>query len=68
MAWRSRRYSARIRAQFFNCPVNPDKQRMIMKRKAILGLMLTTEALISELQNGDKPKAMAGGMDGGMGF
>jgi len=30
--------------------------------------MLTTEALISELQNGDKLKAMAGGMDGGMGF
>jgi chaperonin GroEL len=35
---------------------------------SIAGLMLTTEALISELQNGDTPKAMAGGMDGGMGF
>jgi len=35
---------------------------------SIAGLMLTTEALISEQQNDDKPKAMAGGMDGGMGF
>jgi chaperonin GroEL len=35
---------------------------------SIAGLMLTTEALISELQNGDKPKAIAGGMDGSMGF
>jgi len=35
---------------------------------SIAGLMLTTEALISELPNGDQPKAMAGGMDGGMGF
>jgi chaperonin GroEL len=35
---------------------------------SIAGLMLTTEALIAELQNGDKPKTMAGAMDGGMGF
>jgi chaperonin GroEL len=30
---------------------------------SIAGLMLTTEALISELQEGDKPRAMPGGMD-----
>ena len=30
---------------------------------SIAGLMLTTEALISELQNDDKPRAMPGGMD-----
>jgi chaperonin GroEL len=29
----------------------------------IAGLMLTTEALISELQETDKPRAMPGGMD-----
>jgi chaperonin GroEL len=29
----------------------------------IAGLMLTTEALISELQETDKPRAMLGGMD-----
>ncbi|MEO7971664.1 MAG: chaperonin GroEL [bacterium] len=30
---------------------------------SIAGLMLTTEALISELPNDDKPQAMSGGMD-----
>ena len=30
---------------------------------SIAGLMLTTEALISELQDNDKPRAMPGGMD-----
>src|SRR5256714_1996367 len=35
---------------------------------SIAGLLLTTEALISELPSNDKPGAMAGGMDGGMGF
>jgi chaperonin GroEL len=30
---------------------------------SIAGLMLTTEALISELQEDDKPRAMPGGMD-----
>jgi len=30
---------------------------------SIAGLMLTTEALISELQDDDKPRAMPGGMD-----
>jgi chaperonin GroEL len=30
---------------------------------SIAGLMLTTEALISELQNDDRPRAMPGGMD-----
>ena len=38
---------------------------------SIAGLLLTTEALISELQTGDKPEAMGGGMGGmggGMGF
>jgi chaperonin GroEL len=30
---------------------------------SIAGLMLTTEALISELQENDKPRAMPGGMD-----
>src|SRR6266513_3223357 len=30
---------------------------------SIAGLMLTTEALISELQEGDKPRAKPGGMD-----
>ncbi len=30
---------------------------------SIAGLMLTTEALISELQDDDKPKALPGGMD-----
>src|SRR6266498_1446483 len=35
---------------------------------SIAGLMLTTEALISELQEDDKPRAMTGGMAGGMGF
>ncbi len=35
---------------------------------SIAGLMLTTEALISELQNNDKPEAMSGGMGGGMGY
>jgi chaperonin GroEL len=35
---------------------------------SIAGLMLTTEALISELQKDDKPEAMTRGMGGGMGF
>ena len=35
---------------------------------SIAGLMLTTEALISELQEDDKPGAMTGGMGGGMGM
>ena len=30
---------------------------------SIAGLMLTTEALISELPNDDKPRALPGGMD-----
>ncbi|MGH9906161.1 MAG: TCP-1/cpn60 chaperonin family protein, partial [Pyrinomonadaceae bacterium] len=30
---------------------------------SIAGLMLTTEALISELQEDDKPRVMPGGMD-----
>ena len=33
---------------------------------SIAGLMLTTEALISEIQEDDKPGAMSGGMGGGM--
>ena len=35
---------------------------------SIAGLMLTTEALISELQDDEKPGAMSGGMGGGMGM
>ncbi|MDT5062677.1 MAG: chaperonin GroEL [Acidobacteriota bacterium] len=35
---------------------------------SIAGLMLTTEALISELQEDDQPGAMSGGMGGGMGM
>ena len=35
---------------------------------SIAGLMLTTEALISELQEDDKPGAMSGGPGGGMGM
>jgi len=35
---------------------------------SIAGLMLTTEALISELPGGDKPGTMSGGMGGGMGM
>jgi chaperonin GroEL len=35
---------------------------------SIAGLMLTTEALISELKEDDKPGAMSGGMGGGMGM
>jgi chaperonin GroEL len=35
---------------------------------SIAGLMLTTEALISEIQEDDKPGATSGGMGGGMGM
>jgi chaperonin GroEL len=35
---------------------------------SIAGLMLTTEALISEIQEDDKPDAMSGGTGGGMGM
>ncbi len=35
---------------------------------SIAGLMLTTEALISELQDDNKPGEMSGGMGGGMGM
>jgi chaperonin GroEL len=35
---------------------------------SIAGLMLTTEALISEIQEDDKPGGMSGGMGGGMGM
>jgi chaperonin GroEL len=35
---------------------------------SIAGLMLTTEALISELPEDDKPGTMSGGMGGGMGM
>jgi chaperonin GroEL len=35
---------------------------------SIAGLMLTTEALISELQEDNKPGEMSGGMGGGMGM
>jgi len=35
---------------------------------SIAGLMLTTEALISEIQEDDKPGAMSGGTGGGMGM
>nr|MDQ3743553.1 chaperonin GroEL [Acidobacteriota bacterium] len=35
---------------------------------SIAGLMLTTEALISEIQEDDKPGAMSGGAGGGMGM
>jgi chaperonin GroEL len=35
---------------------------------SIAGLMLTTEALISEIQEDDKPRAMPGGIGGGMGM
>ncbi len=35
---------------------------------SIAGLMLTTEALISEIQEADKSGAMSGGMGGGMGM
>jgi chaperonin GroEL len=35
---------------------------------SIAGLMLTTEALVAEIQDDDKPGAMSGGMGGGMGI
>ena len=35
---------------------------------SIAGLMLTTEALISEIQEDNKPGEMSGGMGGGMGM
>jgi chaperonin GroEL len=35
---------------------------------SIAGLMLTTEALVSEIQEDDKPGMMTGGMGGGMGM
>jgi chaperonin GroEL len=35
---------------------------------SIAGLMLTTEALVSEIQEDDKPGTMTGGMGGGMGM
>ncbi|HKZ77030.1 MAG TPA: chaperonin GroEL [Pyrinomonadaceae bacterium] len=35
---------------------------------SIAGLMLTTEVLISEIQEDDKPGAVSGGMGGGMGM
>ncbi|PYS79168.1 MAG: chaperonin GroEL [Acidobacteria bacterium] len=35
---------------------------------SIAGLMLTTEALVSEIQDGDKPGTISGGMGGGMGM
>ncbi|MGA9773631.1 MAG: chaperonin GroEL [Blastocatellia bacterium] len=35
---------------------------------SIAGLMLTTEAVISESQKDEKPEAMSGGMGGGMGY
>jgi len=35
---------------------------------SIAGLMLTTEAIISEIREDDKPGAMPGGMGGGMGM
>jgi chaperonin GroEL len=35
---------------------------------SIAGLMLTTEAIISEIQEDDKPGTMSGGMGGGMGM
>jgi chaperonin GroEL len=35
---------------------------------SIAGLMLTTEATISEIQEGDKPDMMSGGAGGGMGM
>jgi chaperonin GroEL len=35
---------------------------------SIAGLMLTTEALISEIQESGSPEAMSGGMGGGMGM
>ena len=35
---------------------------------SIAGLLLTTEALITELQKGGQPEAMTAGMGGGMGF
>jgi chaperonin GroEL len=35
---------------------------------SIAGLMLTTEATISEIQEGDKPDIMSGGAGGGMGM
>jgi chaperonin GroEL len=35
---------------------------------SIAGLMLTTEALVSEIQEDDKPGAMSGGAGGGMGI
>jgi hypothetical protein len=35
---------------------------------SIAGLMLTTEGLISEIQEDDKPGATSAGMGGGMGM
>jgi chaperonin GroEL len=35
---------------------------------SIAGLMLTTEALVSEIQEDDKPGMMSGGAGGGMGM
>src|SRR5439155_20783923 len=45
--------------------IDPAKVTRCALQNAALfvGLMLTTEALISELQEDDKPRAMPGGMD-----
>ena len=45
--------------------IDPAKvTRLALQNAAsIAGLMLTTEALISELQDDNKPRAMPGGMD-----
>jgi chaperonin GroEL len=40
----------------------------LQNASSIAGLMLTTEALISEIQEDDKPGAMSGGTGGGMGM
>jgi chaperonin GroEL len=53
--------------------IDPAKvtRHALQNAASIAGLMLTTEALISEIQEDDKPGAMGGGMDGmggGMGM
>ncbi|HEX6625416.1 MAG TPA: TCP-1/cpn60 chaperonin family protein, partial [Pyrinomonadaceae bacterium] len=40
----------------------------LQNASSIAGLMLTTEALVSELPEDDKTPAMPGGMGGGMGM
>ncbi len=56
--------------QTISCNTTAKVTRCALQNAAsIAGLMLTTEALISEIQeDDDKPGAMSGGMGGGMGM